>query len=93
MNKTVSITIKLTIFAVIAIIGIIYIFNRSPVDDLGSYEKQEMAKPNRGKSVIDQFFAPEGKKAGGGYGDDDMSLTGESGRYDEVRIGKSSEEE
>jgi len=93
MNKTLSITIKVAIFAIVAIIGIIYIFNRSPVDDLGSYEKQEMAKPNRGRSVIDQFFTPDGAKGSGDYADDDMSLTGKSGRYDEVRIGKSAEDE
>ena len=92
MNTTASITIKVAIFAVIAIIGIIYIFNKSPVEDLGSYEKQEMVKPNRGKSVIDQFFSPSSDKRGGDSSDDDMSLTGKSGRYDEVRIGKEIDE-
>ena len=92
MNKSASIVIQVIVFAAIAILGIIYIMNRSPVEDLGEYEKQEMAKPNRGKSVIDQFFTPTSKK--GGYDDqnDDVSLTGSSGRYDEVRIGKSQQE-
>lgn len=91
MNKTASIAIKVAIFAVIAIIGIVYIFNTSPVEDLGSYEKQEMVRPNRGKSVIDQFFSPSSDKRGDSS-DDDMSLTGKSGRYDEVRIGKDEDE-
>lgn len=92
MNKTASITIKVAIFAAIAIMGIVYIFNKSPVEDLGSYEKQEMVKPNRSRSVIDQFFTPSSDKRGNDSSDDDMSLTGESGRYDEVRIGKDLEE-
>jgi len=91
MNKTASIAIKVAVFAIIAIAGIIYIFNRSPVEDLGSYEKQEMVKPNRSRSVIDQFFSPS-KSNNYDDGDDDMSLTGKSGRYDEVRIGKELEE-
>jgi len=90
MNNTASIAIKVAIFAVIAILGIVYIFNRSPVEDLGSYEKQEMVKPNRGRSMVDQFFSPSQSKYDDG--DDDMSLTGKSGRYDEVRIGKELEE-
>lgn len=92
MNKTASITIKVAIFAVIAIIGIVYIFNTSPVEDLGNYEKQEMVKPNRGKSVIDQLFSPSSDTRRVDSSDDDMSLTGESGRYDEVRIGNTQEE-
>lgn len=92
MNKTASITIKVAIFAVIAIIGIVYIFNTSPVENLGSYEKQEMVSPNRGKSVIDQFFSPSSDRRGNDSSDDDMSLTGKSGRYDEVRIGKDQNE-
>ena len=90
MNNTVSIAIKVAVFAIIAILGIVYIFNRSPVEDLGAYEKQEMVKPNRGRSMLDQFFSTSESK--GGDGDDDVSLTGKSGRYDEVRIGKDLEE-
>lgn len=92
MNKTASIVIKVALFALIAIIGIIYIFNRSPVEDLGSYEKQEMVKPNRSKSIVDQFFSTSGSNRDDDTDEDDMSLTGKSGRYDEVRIGKELEE-
>jgi len=91
MNNTVSIAIKVAIFAIIAILGIVYIFNRSPVEDLGAYEKQEMVKPNRGRSMLDQFFSTSESNGGDGGGDD-VSLTGKSGRYDEVRIGKDLEE-
>ena len=89
MKKSMSIIIQVVVFAAVAVAGIIYILNRSPVEDLGEYEKQEMVKPNRGRSVIDNFFSTSEDDARSS--DDDMSLTGQSGRYDEVRIGKSSE--
>lgn len=92
MNKTMSIITKVTILAIIAGMGILYILNRSPVEDLGTYEKQEMASPNRSRSIIDQFFSSQPDR-GGNYTNDDVSLMGASGRYDEVRIGKKAEEE
>ncbi len=90
MKKSLIITIQLIIFAALATIAILYIMERSPVEDLGHYEKQEMARPNKDSSVIDQFFSPKSKDEG--YGDD-VSLTGGSGRYDEVRIGKAPEDQ
>lgn len=90
MKKSMSIAIQVAVFAAIAVAGIIYILNRSPVEDLGEYEKQEMVKPNRDRSVIDDFFSSNKDDSRNGSGDD-MSLTGQSGRYDEVRIGKSAE--
>ena len=93
MKKSLAITLQVTIFALVAVGGIIYILNKSPVEDMPEYEKQEMAKPNRGTSVIDSFFAPD-KTRNKGFSaeDDDVSLMGKSGRYEEVRIGKSAEE-
>lgn len=88
MKKSLTITIQVVIFAIIATLGIIYILNKSPVEDLGDYEKEEMARPNKSKSFVDQFFNSKSSNTD----DDDVSLTGGSGRYDEVRIGKSAEE-
>jgi len=92
MNKSVSIFIKVIIFAAITALGIVYVSNRSAVDSMGSYEKQEMVKPNRNKSMIDQFFSTDSKRRNA-EGNDDVSLMGSSGRYDEVRIGKKNSEE
>lgn len=94
MNKSLSILVKVIIFSVITAIGIIYVFNRSSVDSMSSYEKREMVKPNRGKSVIDQLFSNEPKERKNAAENDDVSLMGASGRYDEIRIGgsKSNEE-
>ncbi|VAW69154.1 hypothetical protein MNBD_GAMMA09-3239 [hydrothermal vent metagenome] len=91
MKNSISLVVKVVIMAAIAGAGIIYIFNRSPVEDLGSYEKQEMARPNRSKSVLDQFFSKDRNRQNGSN-DDDVSLMGSSGRYDEVRIGKGKDE-
>jgi len=92
MNKSVSIVIKVIIFGTITAVGIIYVSNRSAVDSMGSYEKQEMVKPNRSKSMVDQFFSTDSKRRNAEE-NDDVSLTGSSGRYDEVRIGKKASEE
>jgi len=92
MNKSISILVKVIVFSAITATGIVYVFNRSSVDSMGTYEKQEMVKPNRGKSVIDSFFSSESKNRKNAAENDDVSLMGSSGRYDEVRIGKSSEE-
>ena len=91
MNQTVSITIKVIIFGLVTGLGIFYVTNRSPVESLGTYEKQEMVKPNKGRSTFDQFFSTDDSARRNSAENDDVSLTGSSGRYDEVRIGKSSE--
>jgi len=92
MNKSVSLITKAAIMVAISVAGIIYIFNRPPVEDLGDYEKQEMAKPNRSKSLIDSFFPSKSNKRSASSEDDEVSLMGASGRYDEVRIGKEEDE-
>ncbi len=92
MNRSISLATKAAILVSIAAAGIIYIFNRSPVEDLGTYEKQEMVKPDRSKSMLDKFFPGKSNKRSGSSESDDVSLMGASGRYDEVRIGKDSEE-
>lgn len=78
MNKPISVAIKLIIFAAITAVGIIYVINKSPVEDMGSYEKQEMVKPNRSKSVIDQFFSTDSDDRKNAAEDDAVSLMGTS---------------
>lgn len=89
MKKSMIISIQVAVFAIVGLLAILYIMNKSPVEDLGDYEKQEMARPNKSKSIVDQFFSPSDSSDSG----DDVSLTGSSGRYDEVRIGKSMDDE
>ncbi len=92
MKKSVSTFLKLAIFLILTIMGIFYIINRPPVKSIGEYKKQEMVKPNRNKSFIDQLFKPDSSKRKNAAEDDDVSLTGRSGRYKEARVGKSTEE-
>jgi len=91
MKNSVSILIKVIIFGTITAIGIVYVVNRSPVESMGTYEKQEMVKPNKSRSIVDQFFSSDPDEKRDQSKNDDVSLTGSSGRYDEVRIGKESE--
>jgi len=91
MKNSVSILLKVIIFGVITGIGIIYVVNRSPVESMGTYEKQEMVKPNKSRSIVDQFFSNDSENKRDQSENDDISLTGSSGRYDEVRIGKDSQ--
>lgn len=93
MKKPISVTLQVLIFAALASMGILYVLNQSPVESLGVYEKQEMARPNRNQSVVDQLFYRDDKKGTGNNSEsDDVSLMGTSGRYDEVQIGRSTEE-
>jgi hypothetical protein len=88
MKKSISIAIQIAVLAAIGLAGILYILNKSPVESLGEYEKQEIARPNKGKSLVDGLFSGSGRGESNDNGDDDTSLTGKSGRYDESRIGK-----
>jgi len=88
MKKTMSISIKIAVLAVIGLAGILYILNKSPVESLGEYEKQEMVTPNKSRSLVDGFFSGSGRGSENDDGEDDTSLTGKSGRYDEALIGK-----
>jgi len=90
-KNSISILFKLIIFGAITGVGIVYVVNRSPVESMGTYEKQEMVKPNKSRSVIDQFFSSDPDKKRNQAENDDVSLTGSAGRYDEVRIGKRAE--
>jgi len=89
-----SIAIQIAVLAAIGIAGILYIMNKSPVESLGEYEKQEMAKPNKGSSLVDGLFSGSGRGSSNDsdYADDDYSLTGKSGSYDEARIGRRDED-
>ena len=91
MKNSASILLKVIIFGAITGIGIIYVVNRSPVESMSTYEKQEMVKPNKSRSIVDQFFSNDSDSKRDQSENDDVSLTGSSGRYDEVRIGKDSQ--
>ena len=74
--------IKLAIFVLLAIIGIWSIMDESPVSKISNYEKQPSSLPQTSRSYS-QPFSSQSEAEG-----DDVSLTGEKGRYDEARIGK-----
>ena len=82
MKKHLSITIKLVILALLAVVGILYILEKSPVDEVSNYQKEEMPKPYV-RSKSSDFFSSKSSETE----NDGVSLTGESGAYDEVRIG------
>ena len=82
MKKQISITIKIIILSLLAVIGIVYILEKSPVDEVSNYKKEEMPKPYVRSSRSD-FFSSKSAETDS----DDISLTGKSGAYDEVRIG------
>lgn len=80
MKRNTSITIKLVITLVLAIFGILYILEKSPVSEISNYEKTEMPKPAYRSSSSSSSKVERDS--------DDVSLTGKAGAYDEVRIGK-----
>lgn len=80
MNKPISITIKLTVLALLATLGIIYILEKPPVSEVSNYRKEESRKPYSRTSS--NFFSSQPSADG-----DAVSITGGSGAYDEVRIG------
>ena len=79
-----SLIIQLLILVFIAIIGIMYIVDETPVSSLEHYDKQPMVTPF-GSSDKDSFFFPKGNDNSDG---DDISLSGKKGRYEEALIGK-----
>ncbi len=82
MKKRLSLTIKLVVLAILAIIGILYILEKSPISEVTHYQKREMPKTYRSPSKGDYFSRSPTKSDS-----DAVSLTGKSGAYDEVRIG------
>ena len=88
MKKSVAISIQLVILTVLAVMGIIYILQKPPVQEVENYKKEEMPKPYVRKS--DRSFFSSSKSTPEEM--DSVSLTGQSGKYDEVRIGKDYEE-
>ena len=86
MKKNLSITIKLIITTVLAIIGIMYILEKNPLDEVSDYKKEAMPKPYS-SSRSDSFFSSNSSSESSS-----LSITGDTGAYDEVRIGKKMEE-
>ena len=89
MKKSHAITIQLVILSILAALGILYILDTSPVQKVENYQKQEMPKPYV-RRTENSFFSPNKSNTSDS---DAVSLMGESGKYDEVRIGRSYEEE
>ena len=88
-KKNISTLIKLSIFGGITIIAIIYVANQSSVSTLSPYVKQEVVKPNKDKNAFGGFFSSEKKTTRrNAEENDDVSLMGGAGRYEEARIGK-----
>jgi len=96
MKKQLSLIIKMSIMLALAVVGIMYIMDKSPRSEVRNYQKQSMPKPSYSRSS-GGFFSDLSSSArgettrGNGNGNDDVSLTGKSGRYDEVRIGGSTD--
>lgn len=82
MKKQTVITIQVAVFTVLAVLGIMYILEKSPVDEVSNYKKEAMPKPYKRSSNSDYFSSKSSQSDS-----DAVSLTGQSGAYDEVRIG------
>ncbi len=92
MKKQIPLIAKMAITLVLAIIGIMYIMEKSPRSEVRNYQKQSMPKPSYSRSS-GSFFSDLSSSASGTSDDnDDVSLTGKSGHYDEVRIGGSTDQ-
>ena len=91
MKLNLSMALKLVITTILAVIGIIYILNKSPVSEVDNYQKESMPKPYKYRAQ-EGFFSNKPSSNGLDPDNDDISLTGKSGRYDDVRIGKEIEE-
>ena len=87
MKKQLSLSIKIAIFTLLAVMGIVYILEKSPVDEVSNYKKEAMPKPYKRSSNSDYFSSKSADSDS-----DAVSLTGKSGAYDEVRIGGEYEE-
>ena len=82
MKKQLSLSIKIAILAILAVMGISYILEKSPVDEVSNYKKEKMPKPYV-RSRDNDYFSSKSSDTDS----DAVSLTGQSGAYDEVRIG------
>jgi hypothetical protein len=81
-KNQISILIKLLILVLVAGIAIWSIMEESPVSKIQSYEKQPSSLPKTSRSYSQPFSSqPDADN-------DDVSLTGQKGQYDEARIGK-----
>ncbi len=92
MKKQIPLILKISVTLVLAVIGIMYIMEKSPRSEVKDYQKQAMPKPSYSRSS-GGFFSDLSESARGDYEvNDDVSLTGKSGQYDEVRIGGSTDQ-
>lgn len=82
----------MVIVLVLAIIGIMYILEKSPRSEVKNYEKTTMPTPSYSRHSSGSFFSDLSSSASGTDDDDTISLTGKSRRYEEVRIGGSTDQ-
>ena len=82
MKKSLSITIRLVVLAILATLGIVYIVHKPPMESVRNYQKEDMPRPYV-LSKSNSFFSSDEETAS-----DSISITNRSGAYDEVRIGK-----
>lgn len=80
--KASTIIVNLVIICILAAAGIWYILHQSPVSQVEGYQKGEMPKPTYGRSS--SIFSSKSEDED----PDGVSITGQKGKYDEVRIGR-----
>jgi len=92
MKKQLSLAVKVIVTLVLAVIGIMYIMNKSPRGEVRDYQKQAMPTSSSSRSS-GGFFSDLSSSAVNGRNEDndDISLTGKSRKYDEVHIGNSTD--
>lgn len=78
MKNRIKTTLQLILFLAATAAAIYYVMVRSPFDALEQHSSERINRPNPG-------FSEDRTNNSSG---DDVSLTGEKGRYDEARIGR-----
>jgi hypothetical protein len=78
MKTRIKTALQLILFLTVTAVAIYYVMVRSPFDALDQHSSERVSRPNPG------FSADKANDSSG----DDVSLTGEKGRYDEARIGR-----
>lgn len=91
MKKQISLVLKMSITLMLAIIGIMYIMEKSPRSEVENYQKQSAPTASSSRSSGGFFSDLSSSARGENDTNDDVSLTGKSGQYDEVRIGGSTD--
>lgn len=78
MKNRIKTTLQLILFLAVTAAAIYYVMIRSPFDHLEQHSSDRINRPTPG------YTTDSADKTSG----DDVSLTGEKGRYEEARIGR-----